>query len=205
MAYSIDALTEDCYPGTTCLINKLGIQDEEKLAETEAAIVLGKASLLDQQPMAGAFDFAHYKSIHHFLFCDLYNWAGQIRTIKISKKGTVFVPAAEIPSCANACFSRLAAFTDEGLSHQEFIEAIADFYNTINMLHPFREGNGRTQRLFFTQWIRHLGYEFDLSDVDPDEFMIATIYAAQGVMDPLIEFFAQKLQGPTMGLDMTFR
>ena len=66
MAYSLDALTEDCYPGTTCLINKLGIQDEEKLAETEAAIVLGKASLLDQQPMAGAFDFAHYKSIHHF-------------------------------------------------------------------------------------------------------------------------------------------
>ena len=110
MAYSIDALTEDCYPGTTCLINKLGIQDEEKLAETEAAIVLGKASLLDQQPMAGAFDFAHYKSIHHFLFCDLYNWAGQIRTINVSKKGTVFVPAAEIPSCADACFSRLAAF-----------------------------------------------------------------------------------------------
>lgn len=182
MAYSIDALTEDCYPGTTCLINKLGIQDEEKLAETEAAIVLGKASLLDQQPMAGAFDFAHYKSIHQFLFCDLYNWAGQIRTINISKKGTVFVPAAEIPSCADACFSRLAAFTDEGLSHQEFIEAIADFYNTINMLHPFREGNGRTQRLFFAQWIRHLGYEFDLSDVDPDEFMIATIYAAQDLL-----------------------
>ena len=155
--------------------------------------------------MAGAFDFAHYKSIHHFLFCDLYNWAGQIRAINISKKGTVFVPAAEIPSCANACFSRLATFTDEGLSHQKFIEAIADFYNTINMLHPFREGNGRTQRLFFTQWIRHLGYEFDLSDVDPDEFMIATIYAAQGVMDPLIEFFAQRIQGPTMGLDMTFR
>ena len=121
MAYSIDALTEDCYPGTTCLINKLGIQDEEKLAETEAAIVLGKASLLDQQPMAGAFDFAHYKSIHHFLFCDLYNWAGQIRTINVSKKGTVFVPAAEIPSCADACFSRLATFTDEGLSHQKFI------------------------------------------------------------------------------------
>lgn len=140
-----------------------------------------------------------------FLFCDLYNWAGQIRTINVSKKGTVFVPAAEIPSCADACFFRLATFTDEGLSHQKFIEAIADFYNTINMLHPFREGNGRTQRLFFTQWIRHLGYEFDLSDVDPDEFMIATIYAAQGVMDPLIEFFAQKLQGPTMGLDMIFQ
>ena len=205
MAYSIDALREDCYPGTTCLINKLGIQDEEKLAETEAAIVLGKASFLDQQPVTGEFDFTHYRSIHHFLFCDLYDWAGQIRTINISKKGTVFVSAAEIQACADACFTRLAAFTGEGRSHQEIIEEIADFYSTINMLHPFREGNGRTQRLFFTQWIRHLGYEFDLSDVDPDEFMIATIYAAQGVMDPLIEFFAQKLQGPTMGLDMIFQ
>ena len=118
-----------------------------------------------------------------FCFCDLYNWAGQICAINISKKGTVFVPAAEIPSCADVCFSRLAAFTAEGLSHQEFIEAIADFYNTINMLHPFREGNGRTQQPFFVPWIRHLGYEFDLSDVDPDEFIIATIYAAQGVLD----------------------
>ena len=48
MAYSIEATTEDCYPGTTCLINKLGIQDEERLAATEAAIVWGKAGLLDQ-------------------------------------------------------------------------------------------------------------------------------------------------------------
>ena len=79
MAYSIDALTEDCYPGTTCLINKLGIQDEEKLAETEAAIVLGKASLLDQQPMAGAFDFAHYKSI---IFCFAISTIGQGRYVR---------------------------------------------------------------------------------------------------------------------------
>ena len=42
MAYSIDAITDGCYPGTTCLINKLGIQDESVLAETEAAVVLGK-------------------------------------------------------------------------------------------------------------------------------------------------------------------
>ena len=106
MAYSLDALTEDCYPGTTCLINKLGIQDEEKLAETEAAIVLGKASLLDQEPIPGVFDFTHYRAIHHFLFCDLYDWAGRVRTINISKKGTIFVPAAEIQACADACFTR---------------------------------------------------------------------------------------------------
>lgn len=51
MAYSIDAITDDCYSGTTCLINKLGIQDENMLAETEAAIILGKVSLLEQSPI----------------------------------------------------------------------------------------------------------------------------------------------------------
>jgi len=126
MAYSIDAATDDCYPGTTCLVNKLDIRDETALAETEAAVVLGKASLLDQRPIPGSFDFDHYRRIHQFLFCDLYDWAGQIRTINISKKGTVFVPAAEIEQCADVCFSRLASFSGEGLSLHELAEETAD-------------------------------------------------------------------------------
>ena len=203
MAYSIDSTTDGCYPGTTCLVNKLGIQDELALAETEAAVVLGKASLLDQQPIPGVFDFDHYKRIHQFLFCDLYDWAGQIRTINLSKKGTAFVPAAEIESCAVACFKRLAEFSGEGMSHRELAEEVADFYHTVNMLHPFREGNGRVQRVFFTQWIRSLGYDLDLSSVDPDAFMIATIYAAQGVMDQLVDFFEQTIEWPQMGMRMT--
>jgi len=203
MAYSIDSTTDGCYPGTTCLVNKLGIQDELALAETEAAVVLGKASLLDQQPIPGVFDFEHYKRIHQFLFCDLYDWAGQIRTINLSKKGTAFVPAAEIESCAVACFKRLAEFSGEGMSHRELAEEVADFYHTVNMLHPFREGNGRTQRIFFTQWIRSLGYDFDLSSVDPDAFMIATIYAAQGVMDQLADFFEQMIEQPQMEMRTT--
>lgn len=193
MAYSIDALTDNCYPGTTCLVNKLDIRDESQLAQTEAAIVLGKAGLLDQQPLAGTFDFDHLKRIHHFLFCDLYDWAGQIRTINISKKGTAFVPVEEITACADACFARLTSFCADGLPHRELAEQIADFYHTVNMLHPFREGNGRAQRVFFGQWFQHLGYEFDLSSVDPDEFMTATIFAAQGVMDHLVRFFEQTL------------
>lgn len=203
MAYSIDAATDGCYPGTTCLVNKLDIRDETALTETEAAVVLGKASLLDQQPIPGSFDFDHYRRIHQFLFCDLYDWAGQIRTINISKKGTVFVSAAEIEQCADACFSRLASFSSEGLSLHELAKEVADFYHTINMLHPFREGNGRAQRVFFTQWIRSLGYDLDLSSVDPDAFMIATIYAAQGVMDQLIDFFEQTIEQPQLGMSMT--
>ena len=203
MSYSIDAVTDGCYPGTTCLANKLGMQDETVLAKTEAAIVLGKASLLDQQPIPGSFDFDHYKRIHQFLFCDIYDWAGQIRTINISKKGTIFVSAAEIESYANMCFNRLVSFSGKGLPHRELAEEVADFYHMINMLHPFREGNGRAQRVFFTQWIRSLGYDLDLSSVDPDGFMIATIHAAQGVMDQLINFFERAIEQPGMDMRMT--
>lgn len=86
MAYSIDSTAADCYPGTTCLVNKLEIQDETILAEKEAAIVFAKASLLDQCPIQGGFDFEHYKQIHHFLFCDLYDWAGQIVSSTLAKR-----------------------------------------------------------------------------------------------------------------------
>lgn len=71
MFYSIGSATDGCYPGTTCLINKLGIRNEAVLAETEAAAILGKASLPDQQPISGGFDFDQYKRIHQSLLYDL--------------------------------------------------------------------------------------------------------------------------------------
>jgi len=86
MSYKITASSDNCYKGTTCLINKLDIRDEKVLVETEAAITFAKASLLEENPIDGSFDFAHFKEIHRFLFCDLYDWAGEIRTIDLSKK-----------------------------------------------------------------------------------------------------------------------
>jgi cell filamentation protein len=61
------------------------------------------------------------------------------------------------------------------------------------MLHPFREGNGRTQRLFFTLLLRRAGYLIDFSQFDRDELMMATIYAAQGILDYLIDFWTAAL------------
>lgn len=85
MAYQIDASSDGCYEGTTCLINKLGIRDEALLAQTESAFTLAKASYLELHPLMGNFDFAHYRSIHRFLFSDLYEWAGELRQIDLSK------------------------------------------------------------------------------------------------------------------------
>jgi cell filamentation protein len=193
MAYSLDPSTDLCYEGTTCLINKFGIQNENKLAELEAQITFAKAVMLEATPIAGDFDFEHYKQIHAFLFCDLYEWAGQPRTTDISKKRTKFLPAKEIPEIAAQCFSKVKNGDFDNLPFEEFANRIAEFYHDVNVIHPFREGNGRAQRVYFSQLIRHYGYKINFSEVDTDELMIATIHAAGGVMTPLEDFFKRAI------------
>jgi len=80
MGYSIDPISANCYPNTTVLINKFDIHDEEKLNEVESVLVSAKYAEWMKAPGAEMFDFAHYKAIHQFLFSDLYDWAGQVRT-----------------------------------------------------------------------------------------------------------------------------
>ena len=196
MAYDLDTLTDDCYESTTCLINKFGIRDSAQLAEMEAAITFAKSAELERLPIKGSFNFEHYKAIHKHLFGDIYDWAGTIRTIDISKKGTVFVLAKDIEQIANSCFTRLKSEDYfRGYSFDTFCDAIVDFYYVTNMLHPFREGNGRTQRIFISQLIRYAGYDIDFSAIDPDELMIATIQSANGVRDNLFRLFQQNLSG----------
>lgn len=195
MGYSIDAITEGCYEGTSCLINKLGIKDDEKLKEFEAAVTLAKASELETEPISNTFDVEHYKAIYKFLFEDIYDWAGEYRTINMSKKGTNFADAEKIPELMDACFKRLKDndfFRNN--TFNEFVENIVDFYQVTNMIHPFREGNGRTQRIFITQLIRNNDYEIDFSDIDSDELMIATIQAANGVKDSLLNIFERNIK-----------
>lgn len=195
MSYDINSTLSNCYEGTTCLINKFNIKDETVLAEIEAKITFAKASELEENPIKGNFDFDHYKSIHRFLFEDIYDWAGQIRTINISKMGTKFVNACDIESLALNCFNRLKQEEYfKNYSFEVFIKNIVDLYCVTNSLHPFREGNGRTQRLFIQQLIRYNGYDIDFSQIDKDELMIATIQSSNGVFDNLIKIFRNSIK-----------
>ena len=193
MAYSLNPSSDNCYEGTTCLVNKLGIRDEKRLSEIEAGITFAKAVMLEETPIDDDFGFEHFKKIHDFLLCDLYEWAGQVRTVDISKKRTKFLDAASIESIGTRCFAKVKDGYFENLSFDEFVKRIAEFYNDVNYIHPFREGNGRTQRIYFTQLIRHYGYDINFADVDTDELMIATIQASSGVMDFLVEFFGNSI------------
>ena len=194
MGYSIDPISANCYPGTTILINKFDVRDEEKLNEIESVISSARYAEWLNTPQSSAFDFDHYKAIHRFLFSDLYEWAGEVRTVNISKKGTQFTPAENIEHQANLIFGRLRTCNYfKGLSHDKFVEEIVDFYCSTNALHPFREGNGRTQRAFLTQLIRNAGYEINFADMDTDLLMIATIQSAQGVTDLLKDIFTESI------------
>ena len=193
MAYSLNPSSDNCYEGTTCLVNKLGIRDEKRLSEVEAGITFAKAVMLEETPIDDDFGFEHFKKIHEFLLCDLYEWAGQVRTVDISKKRTKFLDVASIESIGTKCFAKVKDGYFENLSFDEFVKRLAEFYNDVNYIHPFREGNGRTQRIYFTQLIRHYGYDINFADVDTDELMIATIQASSGVLDFLINFFENSI------------
>ena len=100
----------------------------------------------------------------------------------------------QIESQAALIFERLKTRNFfKSLSHDRFVDEIVDFYCMTNFLHPFREGNGRTQRLFLTQLIRNAGYDINFADMDTDLLMIATIQSAQGVTDLLKAVFSESI------------
>jgi len=195
MAYEIDSLTADCYEGTTCLVNKLNIRDEKILAQFESDLTLAKISLLKRDTSVPVFDFEYYKAIHKYIFEDLYEWAGKIRTVNFSKKGTVFIDCGDIEAAAKVCFDRLKADNYlENLPFDEFIDKLVDLYCTTNLLHPFREGNGRTQRVFLEKLIQNAGYNIDFSTIERDGLMIATIQSANGVTDGIYNIFRTHIE-----------
>ena len=186
MGYSLDPISANCYPNTTVLENRFNIREQSKLDEVESVITTARIAECLQTPKVDSFDFSHYKQVHNYIFKDLYDWAGQVRTVNISKKGTDFCPAAEIEAQGKKIFERLASVHFfAGLSYESFLEELVDFYCATNYLHPFREGNGRTQRVFLSQLSEHAGFHLDFSTIDTDLLMMATIQSAHGVTDLL--------------------
>ncbi len=196
MSYSMTPTDAGCYPDTTVLINKLDIRSQEALDQVERVVTSLHSVEIEKERSTERFTFDFYLELHRRLFGDLYDWAGKVRTIDLSKKGTSFCSAEKIPSIGAAIFERLQKQKELcGLSRKRFVREAAELYNRLNLLHPFREGNGRTQRLFFTLLIRRAGREINFANCDTDVLMIATIFAAQGVMDQLYEFFDREVKG----------
>jgi len=174
-----DAVADDyCYPGTTVLKNKLDIRDAEELAAFEAEVSDARA---DEEIPAGDLDFEHFKAVHRHLFQDVYDWAGEPRTVRISKGGSMFCFPENIEREAKRLFAKLENDNFlQDLSPAEFARTSAEFLATLNVIHAFREGNGRTQLSFFLLLADQAGYAIDLDALDPDAFLQAMIASFDG-------------------------
>jgi cell filamentation protein len=126
-------------------------------------------------PIKGIFDFNHLKRIHHFIFQDVYDWAGKTRTVDIGKNN-LFCRSQFIDSYAQTVFSDFySSCKATGTDQEQFIKVLASHYADMNALHPFREGNGRAQREFTRELCLKCGYVFDLTETTHEEMLDASI------------------------------
>ena len=163
------------YPGTDVLINRFDCRDAEKLKEIKALSTGGNLAYLLLHPIKGKYDFAHLKKIHHFIFQDIYDWAGKTRTVDIGK-GNLFCRVQFIEEYAKSVFADFySSCKDAGTDREAFVETLAKHYADLNALHPFREGNGRTQREFTRELCLSCGYVLDLTQTSHEEMLNASV------------------------------
>lgn len=160
---------DGCYDGTNVLVNKKNIKDEEKLKYVEGQITsLQVHHLMNDEALNGKLDYNHLKKMHKTLFDELYDWAGQERKVNISKN-TMFCEVRNLPTFANDIFSKLKKNNYyHDLDQEKFIDEMVNLYADLNCLHPFREGNGRTNKLFIQYVAGCKGLNFDFDSVPKD-------------------------------------
>lgn len=166
------------YPGTNVLINKFGIVDTAAFTLMER--VVSSASILDlhAEGVTGRFDRQHIQDIHLRIFGEVYDWAGEFRDIQIWKGGTEFAAPDEIPDKLDAlCSSIQKAGYFQGLDRIGTANALADIMADLNLIHPFREGNGRTQRAFIGQLALNAGYDLDFTKMSENDMRNASMAA----------------------------
>lgn len=161
------------------LKNKLGIKSSSLLHKAERDLTFSRIEELKRKSVKGSFDFKHLQKIHEYIFQDVYDWAGKTRTVEIAK-GNMFCSTLYIDSYQQDVFDQLRK--DDFLrdmSREQFSKKAAFYFGEINMLHPFREGNGRTQREFMLELSRDAGWELDLSKVSREEMIQASKQSAK--------------------------
>ncbi|KRB80629.1 adenosine monophosphate-protein transferase [Sphingomonas sp. Root710] len=172
-----------CYPGTTVLRNRFDIRDEQVLEDLESELTTARA---DEPLPEGVLDETHFRAIHFHLFQDLYEWAGETRTVRLSKGTSHFCYPEHIDNQLATLFRGLNSDNHlRGLSCGEFATKVAAFLATLNVIHTFREGNGRAQLSFLLLLSENAGHLLDLAQMDPAAMLEAMIASFYGNEEPL--------------------
>ncbi len=175
-----------CYPPDhRVLRNKLNLRDAAQLDQFERELVAQRTA---QGIPAGDFDLAHLRAIHRHLFQDVYDWAGEIRTVEIARGGNQFQFRQYIGTGMADVHRRIVvARYLRNLSARAFAEKAGEIIGDINYVHPFREGNGRTQALYLEALARQAGHPIDLRRLVRESWMEASKAAHAGRYGPFAD------------------
>jgi cell filamentation protein len=172
------------------LKNKLNIVKQKQLIETEAYFTAKRIAELKENSIS-IKTIINLLDYHQYIFQDMYDWAGQIRTVGIRKDGNKFSPISEFPERQEYIDKLIQEYkTINSQNKYELAEKLAVILDEINWMHPFREGNGRTHRCFIEQLAKDKKYDLDLCPTsEPEiykEYMEGTINGALGTLTHLI-------------------
>jgi cell filamentation protein len=166
VATKIRAWDDYFIPGTTVLKNKFNETDAAQLSAKEELAAQVRLVELATAPVPTTFDYDHMKSIHRHIFQDVYEWAGTERVGPdgfMSKEGHAYYPGGPaLTQAAETEYGKLASKDLlRGLDKGAFVDELAESWGELNVIHSFREGNTRTQFVFFSQLADQAGYRID--------------------------------------------
>ena len=174
------------YPDTEVLRNKADLLDQAALDAFEADATAVRMVELVNQPLQGKFDLKHLCAMHRHLFQDVYDWAGEIRTVDISRGASRFANFNLIEAYLTGQLEGIAKENYlQDLAPDAFVLRLAHYLGEINAAHPFREGNGRVQRLFCAQLAEQASYFIAFETVDQVRMYEVMIASFNGNNQPL--------------------
>lgn len=164
------------YPGTNILINKANIRDREQLQHYEKLMTMDRLVELEKKPIYGNFDLNHLQKIHRYIFQDVYPFAGQLREVDIAKNDYRFLSYTKLQASGQKVFQSLKDQNHlKGLTVGDFSQKAARYLAAVNVMHPFREGNGRAQREFIRTLALNAGYKLIWNRVEKETLFVAMI------------------------------
>jgi len=176
MRYDPDVVDPHFDSANGVLRNLPGFTDERQLGQFEGARALKALIGLTIDPICGNFDQAHLQAVHKRIFAQVYPWAGELRKVNIARQGSYpFAMVQFLQRNLDRFFSELASEGHlKGLAVRAFLDRAGVYLGELNTLHPFREGNGRTQREFIRELALEAGHTLDWSRVSQKQMYEAS-------------------------------
>jgi cell filamentation protein len=163
----------------------LGLDSAEQLADAEREITHAALILLRESPVRPTYDLPHLREIHQRIFGDIYEWAVRIRPVVIAKGSPFCLPQYIESSSADIFRALRGENVLRGLERGPFIDRLTFYLGEVNAVHPFLEGNGRTQRAFFEQLTRDAGFALDWQHLDAARNNEASAAIMRGDAEPM--------------------